>query len=152
MHWLLKNHTQLQTVWVNQSQRASESCLNWDLSSRVLSVLARPPVLLTFIIRGHCWSSCLSSVITKSQNWLPNRRAFICNEPAAAPAPSLGASQMLLVVKNVLAIAGDTRDMDLIPRLGRSSSVGNDYPLQYSCLKNPMNKEPGGLQSRGHKE
>ena len=55
---------------------------------------------------------------------------------------------MLLVVKNVLAIAGDTRDMDSIPRLGRSSSVGNDYPLQYSRLKNLMNKEPGGLQSR----
>ena len=30
--------------------------------------------------------------------------------------------------------------MDLIPGLGRSSRVGNDYPLQYSCLENPMDR------------
>jgi len=26
----------------------------------------------------------------------------------------------------------------LIPGLGRSSGEGNDKPLQYSCLENPM--------------
>ena len=26
---------------------------------------------------------------------------------------------------------------------------GNDTPLQYSCLENPMMEEPGGLQSMG---
>ena len=26
------------------------------------------------------------------------------------------------------------------PRLGRSSGEGNGYPLQYSCLENPMNR------------
>ena len=26
---------------------------------------------------------------------------------------------------------------------------GNGNPLQYSCLKNPRDKEPGGLQSMG---
>ena len=39
------------------------------------------------------------------------------------------------VVKNLLANAGD---MGLIPGLGRSPGEGNDYPLQYSCLGNPM--------------
>ena len=29
-------------------------------------------------------------------------------------------------------------DMGLIPGLGRSPREGNDYPLQYSCLGNPM--------------
>ena len=29
-------------------------------------------------------------------------------------------------------------DMGSIPRLGRSPGEGNGYPLQYSCLENPM--------------
>ena len=40
--------------------------------------------------------------------------------------------------------AGDVRDVGLIPRLGKSSGVGNGNPLQYYCLENPMD-EPGGL-------
>ena len=38
------------------------------------------------------------------------------------------------VVRNPPAKAGDTRDMGLIPGLGRSLGEGNDNPLQYSCL------------------
>ena len=30
--------------------------------------------------------------------------------------------------------------MGLIPRLGRSPGEGNDNPLQYSCLENPMDR------------
>ena len=41
------------------------------------------------------------------------------------------------VVKNLLANAGD---MGLIPGLGRSPGEGNDYPLQYSCLGNPVDR------------
>ena len=47
-------------------------------------------------------------------------------------------SQVVLVVKNLPAIAGGIRDSDLIPRLGRSPGGENDNPLQYSCLENPM--------------
>ena len=36
------------------------------------------------------------------------------------------------------ANVGDIRDSRSIPRLGRSPRVGNSNPLQYSCLKNPM--------------
>ena len=50
---------------------------------------------------------------------------------------------MALVVKNLLANAGDIRDAGSIPGLGRSLRV------QYSCLGNPMAEEPGGLQSVG---
>ena len=32
-----------------------------------------------------------------------------------------------------------------IPGLERSPGQGNSYPLQYSCLENPMEEEPGGL-------
>jgi len=31
-------------------------------------------------------------------------------------------------------------DLGSIPVLGRSSGEGNDNPLQYSCLENPMNR------------
>ena len=31
-------------------------------------------------------------------------------------------------------------DLDSIPGLGRSPGEGNGYPLQYSCLENPMDK------------
>ena len=31
-------------------------------------------------------------------------------------------------------------DLGSIPGLGRSSGEGNDNPLQYSCLENPMDR------------
>ena len=45
------------------------------------------------------------------------------------------------VVKNFPANAGDTRDIDLIPGLGRSPGIGNDNLLQCSCLENPVDRE-----------
>ena len=47
----------------------------------------------------------------------------------------------MLVVKNPPANAGDVRDIGFIPRLGKSPGVGSGNPLQYSCLKNPMDRE-----------
>ena len=52
----------------------------------------------------------------------------------------LGASQVALVVKNLPADAGDVRDVGLIPGLGRAPGGGHGNPLQYSCLKNPMDR------------
>ena len=43
-------------------------------------------------------------------------------------------------VKNPLANAGDTGDVDLISGSGRSPGEGNGNPLQYSCLENPMDR------------
>ena len=48
---------------------------------------------------------------------------------------------MVLVVKNLPANVGDARDAGLVPGLRKSSGVGNDNPLQYSCLKNSMDRE-----------
>ena len=48
------------------------------------------------------------------------------------------ASQMVLVVNNLPAKAGDLRDMGLIPGLGRSPRGGHINTLQYSGLENPM--------------
>ena len=47
-----------------------------------------------------------------------------------------GASQVLLVVKNLPANTGDVRDTGWIPELGRSLGEGHANPLQYSCLEN----------------
>ena len=44
------------------------------------------------------------------------------------------------MVKNLSASAGDIRDTGLIPGSGRSPREGNVYPLQYSCLENPMDR------------
>ena len=49
-------------------------------------------------------------------------------------------------VKNLPANAGDAGS---IPGFGRSPREGNGYSLQYSCLGNPMDREPGQLQSMG---
>ena len=43
------------------------------------------------------------------------------------------------MVKNPPANARDTRDTGLVPGSGRSPGGGHGNPLQYSCLKNPLN-------------
>ena len=49
-------------------------------------------------------------------------------------------SQVMLVVKNLPASAGDIRDVGSIPGSGKSPGGGNGNPPQYSCLENPMDK------------
>ena len=59
-----------------------------------------------------------------------------------------GASQVVLVVKNPPANAGDIRDTGSIPGSGRFPGEGHDNPLQYSCLNNPMDR--GALWATVH--
>ena len=60
------------------------------------------------------------------------------------------------VVKNPPANSGYAGDMDSIPGLGRFPGEGNDNPLQYSCLGNPMDRvawwaiQSMGSQRFGH--
>ena len=54
-------------------------------------------------------------------------------EPRRAP----WLSQVLPVVKNLAANAGDVRDEGSIPGAGRSPGGGHGNPLQYSGLENP---------------
>ena len=44
------------------------------------------------------------------------------------------------MVKNPPADTRDTRDVSLIPGLGRSPKVGNGKPFQYSYLENSRNR------------
>ena len=60
-----------------------------------------------------------------------------------------GASQVVLVVRNLPANTGHSRDMGLIPGLGRFPWGRNGTLLQHSSWKIPWTEEPGGLQSMG---
>ena len=51
-----------------------------------------------------------------------------------------GASQVVLVVKNLPANAGDIRDSGSVPGLGRSPGEGHGSPLLHSCLENPTDR------------
>ena len=42
----------------------------------------------------------------------------------------------------------NAKDVGSIPGLGRSPKEGNDNPLQYSCLENPMDR--GAWQATVH--
>ena len=66
-------------------------------------------------------------------------------EPVSPMSPEIaggsfttGASLEAQLVKNPPANAGNVGDVGLIPGLGRSPGEGNGSPLQYSCLKNPV--------------
>ena len=56
------------------------------------------------------------------------------------PTNNEGASQVALVLKNLLANAGDIRDVGSILGSGRSPGEGHGSPLQYSCLENSMHR------------
>ena len=56
---------------------------------------------------------------------------------------------MVLVVKNPPANAGEVREEGLIPGSERSLGEGNDNPLQYSGLGNPMDR--GALWTTVHR-
>ena len=58
------------------------------------------------------------------------------------------AFQVVLVVKNPPAKAGDTWDTYWIPGSGRSPEIENGNPLQYSCLENSKDRR-AWLQSTG---
>ena len=58
---------------------------------------------------------------------------------------TLWASQVVLVVKNLAANAGDIGDAASIPGPRRFPGGGHSYPLQYSCLENPMDRGAQGL-------
>ena len=64
----------------------------------------------------------------------------------------LWASQLMLVVRNPPANAGDIRDTGSVPVSRRSPGRGNSNPLQYSCLENPMDRGAWQAIVHGHKE
>ena len=75
------------------------------------------------------------SVIQRLMIWYRNETNF----PFSSL--SLWVSQVVLVIKNLPAKAGNARHAGSIPGLGRSPEGGHGNPLQYSCLENPIDRE-----------
>ena len=73
---------------------------------------------------------------------LPDLIPWIYLSPPLYKGHDLGGSDGKASVYN-------TGDLGSIPGSGRSTGEGNDNPLQYYCLENPMEEEPGRLQSMG---
>ena len=69
--------------------------------------------------------------------WPVSSRLSVCLQGMCImPVPS----HVALVVKNLPASTGDTRDIGSIPGSGGSPGVGNGNPLQDSCLENSMDR------------
>ena len=60
------------------------------------------------------------------------------------------ASQVVLVVKYLCAIAGDSRDSGSVLGLGRCPGGGNSNPLHCSCLGNPVDRGAWRAAVLGH--
>ena len=54
--------------------------------------------------------------------------------------------QAALAVQSPPASAGDVRDAGMSPESGRPPGGGHAYPLQCSCLENPMNRGAWGCK------
>ena len=68
------------------------------------------------------------------------------------PHKEIISSQVVLVVKNLPANAGDIIDLVQSPNQEDPLEEGNSYSLQYSCLENPMDRSLAGYSPWGHKE
>ena len=61
-------------------------------------------------------------------------------------------SQVVIVIKNPPANAGDIRDVGSIPGSERSPGGGHGNPVQYSCLENQHGQSLVGYSPYSHKE
>ena len=118
---MVKNPPAMQETW-GQS-------LGWE--DPLKEVMATHSSILTWRIpmdRGTWWATVHG--ISKSRTRL---KRLSSSSSSSIP---LGASQVVLVVKNPPSNAGDTRDAGSIPGSGRSPGGRHGNPLQYSYLEN----------------
>ena len=57
-----------------------------------------------------------------------------------------GASLVAQMIKESTCIAGD---LDSVPESGRSPGAENDFPLQYFCLENSVDRKAGWATVHG---
>ena len=119
------------------------------MSVKTRSVFLSPmaPVLAWYLdhsqhsLRTDQINSLIQEMFWKHQNMsdaVLGQRTL--GEQSRARPYSHGASQVALVVKSLPACAGEVRGVGSIPGSGRSPGGGHGYPLQYSCLENPMDR------------
>ena len=71
---------------------------------------------------------------------MPNYIIFFPPRGSLYPDFLFSLIMVTLMVKNPPCNAGGSRDADSVPGLRRSSGVGRDNPLQYSCLENSIDR------------
>ena len=96
------------------------------------------------VFRNKCKSSCFPISLFPRNNYKLMLNAF--NLEILLP---FWASQVAIVVKNLLANAADIRDTGLIPGLGRSPGEGHATHSSILAWRIPWTEEPGGLWSIG---
>ena len=103
------------------------------------------PMRVIQTIKQTLKKPCHVISVLQIQNWDFNRKRSKKKESIPFPwASVLTELPWWLSGKESACNAGDP---GLISRSGRSPGEGNSNPLQCSCLENPMDKQPGGLQS-----
>ena len=137
MRWLMVSLTQWTWVWVDWgswwwtgrpgvlwfmgSQRVRHDWvteLNWTEDRKLLFI----NLWYLFILTNESW---MSTYLWEIQD---NLKLWISKAD--------GASLVAQTVKNLPAVL----EPGIIPGLGRSPGKGNDYPLHYFCLENPMDR------------
>ena len=86
----------------------------------------------------------------KQEYWsgLPSSSPENLPDPGIEPVPHLLNWQVDPGGSDDKESACNVGDLGSIPGLGRSPEEGNGYPLQYSCLKNPMYHKPAAAAAK----
>ena len=124
--------------------RCLHSSINWDLPPLLhypLAVRAQSP-------NNQTTGEFPTSSVIKAKWLLPplleqNKQGWK-EVRSGAPRGSTYRGKAFLVAKNLLASAGDRRDVGMIPGSGSSPGEGLGYSLQYSCLESPMDRGAWG--------
>ena len=104
--------------------------LKCQLSKVFSDYLSNSPLPPSFSAYSLCLSLFSSITSENLPNW-HNYPLLQCIE---------GSSQVVVVVKTLLANAGDAKVSGSSPRLERSPGKGKGKPLYYSCLENSMDR------------
>ena len=84
----------------------------------------------------------ISQQIWKTQQWPQDwKRSILILIPKKCSTKECSNHCTIALIFMVKASAYNAGDLGLIPGPGRSPGEGNDNPLQYSCLENPINGE-----------
>ena len=115
-----------------------QQCGNTALSTKRQAVKAMPNPLTP---ETHYWTPhCTPEERDPGPSIRTWTQTPLTRKPwqATSPTPPTGSKLHNKEEPEVKASVCNTGDLGLIPGLGRSPGEGNDNPLQYSCLENPM--------------